>query len=240
MNLRRRMAAVAAGIALAPVLVVLMPASPASAHGWITTPPSRQAMCATRRMTNCGGLEFEPQSMEAPKGARSCSGGSRFTVVDDESRNWPVNSVGSTATFTWHLTAAHRTTTWQYFLDGQIFRTFDEGNQQPPFDLSHTLTGLPGGRHKILAIWNIADTAMAFYNCVDIQVGSDGGGGGNPPPPPPPPPPGGCDAWSASAVYTANMTVGHSGGKWRAKWWTQGEEPGTTGEWGVWEHVGVC
>jgi chitin-binding protein len=27
------------------------------------------------------------------------------------------------------------------------------------------------GRQKLLAIWNIADTANAFYSCVDLQVG---------------------------------------------------------------------
>ncbi|HDV5393764.1 TPA: hypothetical protein RI724_002515, partial [Vibrio cholerae] len=28
--------------------------------------------------------------------------------------------------------------------------------------------------------------------------------------------------------------VTHQGKSWTAQWWTQGEEPGTTGEWGVW------
>ncbi len=27
---------------------------------------------------------------------------------------------------------------------------------------------------------------------------------------------------------------------WKAKWWTSGEEPGTTGQWGVWEDKGAC
>jgi chitin-binding protein len=26
------------------------------------------------------------------------------------------------------------------------------------------------GKQKLLAIWNIADTANAFYACVDLQV----------------------------------------------------------------------
>lgn len=34
--------------------------------------------------------------------------------------------------------------------------------------------------------------------------------------------------------------VSHNGRQWRAKWWTQGEEPGTTGPWGVWEDLGPC
>ncbi|GIG68043.1 glycoside hydrolase family 19 protein [Phytomonospora endophytica] len=46
--------------------------------------------------------------------------------------------------------------------------------------------------------------------------------------------------WSASTVYTANNVASHNGHNWRAKWWTQGETPGTTGEWGVWADNGAC
>ncbi|WP_394244224.1 lytic polysaccharide monooxygenase [Vibrio astriarenae] len=47
------------------------------------------------------------------------------------------------------------------------------------------------------------------------------------------PPPSEGD-WSASAVYVQGDVVTHGGRSWTAQWWTQGEEPGTTGEWGVW------
>ncbi|MFI6425415.1 glycoside hydrolase family 19 protein [Promicromonospora sp. NPDC050880] len=47
-------------------------------------------------------------------------------------------------------------------------------------------------------------------------------------------------AWSSSAVYVGGNLVTYGGAAWRAKWWTQGETPGTTGEWGVWERVGTC
>jgi len=47
-------------------------------------------------------------------------------------------------------------------------------------------------------------------------------------------------AWSGSAVYVGGNQVTHAGAAWRAKWWTQGETPGTTGEWGVWERTGTC
>lgn len=47
-------------------------------------------------------------------------------------------------------------------------------------------------------------------------------------------------AWSPSAVYTGGMTASHNNHEWRARWWTQGEEPGTTGPWGVWEDRGAC
>jgi chitinase len=55
-------------------------------------------------------------------------------------------------------------------------------------------------------------------------------------------PPGACTApeWQKASVYTGGNVVAHNGHKWTAKWWTQGEEPGTTGEWGVWADNGTC
>jgi chitinase len=46
--------------------------------------------------------------------------------------------------------------------------------------------------------------------------------------------------WSSSAIYTTDNIVSWASKQWRAKWWTQGEEPGTTGQWGVWADLGVC
>ncbi|MGF1740091.1 lytic polysaccharide monooxygenase [Vibrio profundum] len=40
--------------------------------------------------------------------------------------------------------------------------------------------------------------------------------------------------WSATQIYEANDVVLHNGKTWTAHWWTQGEEPGATGQWGVW------
>ncbi|WP_333770674.1 chitinase [Streptomyces sp. IBSBF 2435] len=47
-------------------------------------------------------------------------------------------------------------------------------------------------------------------------------------------------SWISSQVYTGANTVSWKGHNWKAKWWTQGEEPGTTGEWGVWQDLGAC
>ncbi|UHA75502.1 glycosyl hydrolase family 18 protein [Paenibacillus sp. 481] len=44
-------------------------------------------------------------------------------------------------------------------------------------------------------------------------------------------------AWSAAKVYTGGHTASENGQEWRAKWWTQGEKPGTSG---VWENLGPC
>ncbi|MCX5380062.1 glycoside hydrolase family 19 protein [Streptomyces sp. NBC_00091] len=47
-------------------------------------------------------------------------------------------------------------------------------------------------------------------------------------------------AWTSSAVYTGGASASHGGHNWQAKWWTQGETPGTTGQWGVWSDQGAC
>ncbi|MEU6858877.1 glycoside hydrolase family 19 protein [Glycomyces sp. NPDC046736] len=46
--------------------------------------------------------------------------------------------------------------------------------------------------------------------------------------------------WNSGAVYTQGNVVSHGGQNWTAQWWTQGETPGTTGEWGVWRSAGAC
>ncbi|MFK0254027.1 glycoside hydrolase family 19 protein [Streptomyces sp. NPDC090445] len=46
--------------------------------------------------------------------------------------------------------------------------------------------------------------------------------------------------WSSSAVYTGGTNASHAGHNWQAKWWTRGETPGTTGQWGVWSDLGAC
>ena len=51
--------------------------------------------------------------------------------------------------------------------------------------------------------------------------------------PVPTPIPGGS-TWDAAMVYVNGDQVVHNGRLWNAHWWTRGEEPGTTGEWGVW------
>lgn len=50
-----------------------------------------------------------------------------------------------------------------------------------------------------------------------------------------------CPAvWSSSAIYVAGNQVSYNGRNYQAKWWTKGETPGTTGQWGVWLDQGVC
>jgi predicted chitinase len=46
--------------------------------------------------------------------------------------------------------------------------------------------------------------------------------------------------WNSGTVYTAGNVASHNGQNWTAQWWTQGETPGTTGEWGVWRNPAPC
>ncbi|MCF3961079.1 carbohydrate-binding protein [Streptomyces fuscigenes] len=66
----------------------------------------------------------------------------------------------------------------------------------------------------------------------------------NPPTDPPTDPgnPSGCTAaaWNATTAYVAGNEVSYSGHAWKAKWWTQNEKPGSTGEWGAWQDEGSC
>jgi chitinase len=96
--------------------------------------------------------------------------------------------------------------------------------------------------------WSVnwdSTNGYAFAETISARLG---GGPGQPTDEPTEDPTGGptdpadCDApaWAATSVYTGGDTVSHDGTVYRAKWWTRGEEPGTTGQWGVWEAVGDC
>ncbi|MBW4721072.1 lytic polysaccharide monooxygenase [Saccharothrix obliqua] len=177
MSLKRKLAAVLAGVGIAPFIVVVS-AGTASAHGYISSPPSRQAMCAQNRVSNCGPIVWEPHSVEGPKGLQNChAGDSRWAPLSDESKAWPATSVGNNLNFTWTITARHATSTWQYFIGGSKIAEFNDGGRQPAATVTHNVNlGGRTGRIKLLAVWNVADTANAFYNCVDLQVGSGGPG----------------------------------------------------------------
>ena len=211
------------------VIAALAVAAPAQAHGYLSGPPSRQALCAQGRVPDCGQIRWEPQSVEGPKGLRSCHAGiAQFAVLNDDGRGWPATSVGNSVTFTWTNTARHATSNWEYFIGSTRVAVFNGGGQQPGASVSHTVN-LSGysGRQKVLAVWNIADTANAFYSCVDLQIG--GGSGPTPTTPPPtspsptptaapttpPPVPGGT--WTAGRAYQVGDQVTYGGSSYRCR-----------------------
>ncbi|WP_433218712.1 lytic polysaccharide monooxygenase [Microtetraspora malaysiensis] len=202
-------------------------ASPALAHGYVSSPPSRQAMCAEGRVANCGEIIYEPQSVEGPKGLRSCSGGNaRFAQLDDESKAWPTTRVGNSVQFNWVLTARHATSTWEYYIGGTRVAVFDDGGRQPGATVTHNVNlGGRTGRQKVLAIWNIADTPNAFYSCIDLQVGDGPDPSPSPSPtvspsqsPSPSPstsPTTPAGTWAAGTAYNAGDQVTYGGASYR-------------------------
>lgn len=214
MSLKQKLVMFATAAVIAPLAVVVLPAASANAHGYISTPPSRQAQCA-RNTVSCGDIKWEPQSVEGPKGLRNCHGNvGRFAELSDDSKPWQATSVGRTVSFTWTFTARHATKDFQYFLGNTLLATFALNNQQPPPTLTHSVNlGNASGRQKLLAVWNIGDTANAFYTCVDLQIG--GGAPAAPAPAPLPAPPA-DGTWASGTSYSAGSEVSVDGVTYRA------------------------
>lgn len=220
--MRRRFTLPALTVA-ALVTSLFVAVSPASAHGYISSPPSRQANCVSGAVPDCGDIVYEPQSVEAPKGSTLCNGGgSRFTVLNDTGKNWPATTVGQTVTFNWVITARHSTATWEYFIGNTLLASFDDKGAQPGATKQHTV-GMKGftGRQTVLARWNIADTTNAFYSCVDLNIG----GLSSPPPTTSPttaPPttrpttaPPASGTWAAGTAYKPGDVVTYNGVSYR-------------------------
>ncbi|MCE7006667.1 lytic polysaccharide monooxygenase [Kibdelosporangium philippinense] len=169
--MKRKFIAAVVAVLLAPLLTVILPAGTASAHGWINSPASRQQQCRAGTVA-CGEIKYEPQSVEGPKGLRNCHGNvGRFAELNNDGKGWQVQNVSPNQTFTWTITARHRTSTWEYFIGGTRVWSKNDGGAQPGGTVTHNVNlGSARGRQKLLAIWNIADTANAFYVCIDVNI----------------------------------------------------------------------
>ncbi|GAA1677455.1 lytic polysaccharide monooxygenase [Kribbella yunnanensis] len=188
-----------AGVAVGALALTFSTSVPmASAHGWTNAPISRAKHCQANQSLNCGNIQWEPQSVEGPKGfpnggppdGKICSAGiGAFAQLDDQRNgSWPTNRLTSGANFTfkWHFTASHSTTDFRYYVtkngwnqNAPLTRGALELNPfltvpysgRPPSDLAHSgnLPSGKSGRHMILAVWTIADTGNAFYQCSDVN-----------------------------------------------------------------------
>ncbi|MFH8792401.1 lytic polysaccharide monooxygenase [Streptomyces sp. NPDC017941] len=192
----------AAMLGMATVGAFVLSTGGASSHGYTDLPASRQINCAKGVVQGCGSIQYEPQSVEGPKGfpasgpadGKICSAGvAGFNALNGAKAPnggaWPTTKVsgGQNYSFRWQFTARHRTTNFAYYitkpgwnesqpitrasLEPQPFFNVPYGGQQPPATLSHSGT-IPGGRsghHVIVAVWNVHDTANAFYACSDVQ-----------------------------------------------------------------------
>lgn len=96
------------------------------AHGYVMAPASRSYACKEGIAKNCGEIQYEPQSVEAPKGlpfnrngdGKLCSAGlSQFSELDRQgAKVWPTSKASDVHSFTWKLTAQHATTDFKYFI----------------------------------------------------------------------------------------------------------------------------
>ena len=156
-----------------------MAVTPASAHGYVIDPPSRQARCRAGQVPGCGSVRDEPQSVDGPKGSFKCNGdGPRFRELNDDAIWEPyfysVAPNVDSLTFTWTLHTPHRTASWEYFViteNNALLTSFNGHNETPPAIVEHQVP-LKGytGRQTVLARWNIGDTPAAFYSCVDLDI----------------------------------------------------------------------
>jgi predicted carbohydrate-binding protein with CBM5 and CBM33 domain len=186
---------------LVPLTLPLATSGIAQSHGFTQSPSSRQDACAQGAAPNCGDIQWEPQSVEGPKGfpaagpqdGKLCAADhANFAQLDDpRGGQWPATNVaaGQDFQFTWKITAAHSTTSFRYFvtkdgydpsqpltraqLEPEPFLNVDYGGQRPPNTYTHNgkLPQGKKGKHVIYAVWDIADTGNAFYSCADVNFG---------------------------------------------------------------------
>ncbi|MGW2646569.1 lytic polysaccharide monooxygenase auxiliary activity family 9 protein [Streptomyces sp. NPDC001393] len=132
MRTRTKLSAVVLGVMTAGAFA--LSTGGASGHGYTDLPISRQKLCANGTVTGCGDIQYEPQSVEGPKGfpaagpadGQICNGGlSRFAQLSSPTTPsgaaWPTIRVmgGQTYTFRWQFTAQHATTDFKYFVTKQ-------------------------------------------------------------------------------------------------------------------------
>jgi len=187
------------GLILTCITLTVM-AGAASAHGYIESPRSRSYECKLR--STCGEIQYEPQSVEGPDrypdsgptdGKIASAGIARFSALDAQSNNmWPRQKMDSGQnTFTWNLTAAHRSKDWRYFItkpnwdpNAPITRGSFESepfcvntNSSPSLKESHSCN-VPerSGYHLILAVWDVGDTSNSFYQVIDAEFSGNNQG----------------------------------------------------------------
>ncbi|MER5492939.1 lytic polysaccharide monooxygenase auxiliary activity family 9 protein [Streptomyces sp. NPDC002454] len=122
----------AAMLGLATVGAMSFATGSASSHGYTEEPTSRQKACSNSgTVKGCGSIQWEPQSVEGPKGfpakgpadGKICSAGNGgFSALDHHKQPngnpWPTTKLtgGQNYNFKWKFTAAHATTDFKYYI----------------------------------------------------------------------------------------------------------------------------
>ncbi|MEV6959743.1 lytic polysaccharide monooxygenase [Streptomyces sp. NPDC051207] len=158
--MRTRTKLYAAAVGLATTGALVLSSGGASGHGYTDLPVSRQKMCQNGMVTNCGAIQWEPQSVEGPKGfpsggpadGRICSAGNTPFASLDSPRTpsggaWPTTRVtgGQSYTFRWQFTAMHATTDFKYYVTKQDWNQ-DRALTRADLNLTPFLTVPYGGQ----------------------------------------------------------------------------------------------
>lgn len=117
------------------LLSAMLASQSASAHGYLEVPPSRALACQKGLNTNCGGAQYEPQSvgetfkgfpagvggapLQGPVDGKIPSGGhSLFSALDAQSATrWHLTEIKDrNIDFQWRYTAVHPATKHEYFI----------------------------------------------------------------------------------------------------------------------------
>lgn len=175
--------------------LALLASGSALAHGYISTPESRNMLCGKNHQ--CGAVQWEPQSLEGPSGFPSdgpqdgqiaSAGNSQFGELNIQtSDHWAKRDVwAGPFDISWTFTASHVTSNWRYYLtkqdwspnqpltraafDTTPFCTVNGEMKQPPKQVTHKCL-LPErtGYQLILGVWEVGDTSNSFYNIIDAN-----------------------------------------------------------------------
>lgn len=178
----------------------------ASAHGYVSNPPSRAYQGNMDKgiigwntaFQTYGSAIDNPQSLEGKKGfpiagpedgkiasVNEVLGDDKLDTQD--SNQWKKQNLKTGInTFTWTYTASHPTSKWHYYMtktgwdqnkplnrdELELIGTVDYDGSTASTNPSHQVT-IPSDRsgyHVILAVWDVSDTANAFYNVIDANI----------------------------------------------------------------------
>ncbi|MFI9149886.1 lytic polysaccharide monooxygenase [Streptomyces sp. NPDC053367] len=129
--MRKKTKFYAAAVGLATTGALVLSSGGASGHGYTDLPISRQKLCQNGTVTGCGSIQWEPQSVEGPKGfpasgpadGQICNAGlGQFAPLSSprtpSGSAWPATKVtgGQSYTFRWQFTAMHATTDFKYYI----------------------------------------------------------------------------------------------------------------------------
>lgn len=200
---------------LALALATLLASGAAWSHGFVLEPPARALLCNKiseynhnyngQKNANCGSIQWEPQSTEAPKGFPAAGVKDRQIASANRVRGPELDAQSATRwvktplspgynEFKWHFTANHPATKFEYFItkndwnpnqkltrasfESKPFCTVEAGGVMTSGSAVHTCN-VPAhtGYQVILAVWTVHDTSNAFYSAIDVDMGGHNSGG---------------------------------------------------------------